>query len=100
MKVTEMLMDRFINSGLADGVIIVKCIDAANGWASMNKAAGLYNPHVNFLQFNSTAIGSTDPEDLVSNGLKVRNAGGSTNATSTLIYCQIGGTPFKYARGR
>jgi hypothetical protein len=90
----------FINSGLADGVIIVKCIDAANGWASMNKAAGLYNPHVNFLQFNSTAIGSTDPEDLVSNGLKVRNAGGSTNATSTLIYCQIGGTPFKYARGR
>jgi hypothetical protein len=90
----------FINSGMADGVVIVKCIDAANGWASMNKAAGLYNPHINFLQFNSTAIGSTDPEDLVSNGLKVRNAGGSTNAASTLIYCQIGGTPFKYARGR
>jgi hypothetical protein len=90
----------FINSGMADGAVIVKTIDAANGWALMDKAAGLYNPHINFLQFNTTAIGSGDPEDLVSNGLKVRNVGGTTNAASTLIYCQIGGTSIKYARGR
>jgi hypothetical protein len=43
----------FINSGMADGVVIVKCIDAANGWASMNKAAGLYNP--TSISCNSTA---------------------------------------------
>jgi hypothetical protein len=90
----------FINSGLADGAIIVKAIDATNGWALMDKAAGLVNPHVNALQFNTTAIGSGDALDLVSNGLKVRNTGGTYNVASTLIYCQIGGTPFKYARGR
>jgi hypothetical protein len=90
----------FINSGLADGAIIVKAIDATNGWALMDKAAGLVNPHVNFLQFNSTAIGDGAALDLVSNGLKVRNTGTTTNVASTLIYCQIGGTSIKYARAR
>jgi hypothetical protein len=85
----------------------VKKSSATGKWVLMDTSRGLYNvmSGTNALYPHLADAEGTDPNnrelDFLSNGFKVRNAGGDSNGSgATIIYLAFAETPFKLANAR
>lgn len=97
----------FINCGFRPAFVLIKKASAAGKWVLMDTSRGLYNvmSGTNALYPHLADAEGTDPSnrelDFLSNGFKVRNAGGDANGSGqTIVYLAFAEQPFKYANAR
>ena len=92
----------FVYTGFRPRWVLTKRTDSAENWIIHDTARDQYNVTTKELIPNSTsAEGSTTPFDILSNGFKLRDSGGSINASGgTYIYAAFAENPFKTARAR
>ena len=89
-----------VNVGIKPLSAFVKAIDSTDWWQKMETVGGVaFNGDCDALYYNST-YAETDEDanngiDIISNGLKMRGAGGQINAAETYIYGIWGGTPIQ-----
>jgi hypothetical protein len=85
-------------------VMIKRAITSSTGsWAIVDSERAEYNPETDALLANSTIAESTGylNMDLLSNGFKLRDSGGTTNTSGdTYIYMAFAEQPFKYSNAR
>ena len=81
---------------------MIKNVSTANPWNIIDTERGTYNVIGPYLNANaSDAESSYSGWDILSNGLKLRNIGGSLNTINdTYIYAAFAEHPFKTARAR
>jgi hypothetical protein len=89
----------FVYLGFKPAFLMVKPVDAADNWVMFdNKRLGFNSSTspFNFAGANNTNAETTDTGqlDLLSNGFKIRNSGGTVNKTSTYIYMAFAENPF------
>ncbi len=95
----------FVYTGFRPKLVLVKDITGSNHWGiidterDVNNAAGSWLlPNDSSAEINFT---SSNPNDILSNGFKIRNNGGLTNTSgSTYIYAAFAENPFKTSRAR
>jgi hypothetical protein len=82
--------------------ILLKRTDTTSNWTIIDTAREGYNVDNDPLYANlSSAEGTTDLADILSNGFKLRSAGASVNASAgTYIYASFAEQPFALARAR
>jgi hypothetical protein len=93
----------FVYTGFRPRWIMIKCYDQTGyGWNMIDTARGTYNVIGPYLDANSSnAEGNYGGWDILSNGFKLRNTGGSLNANGfDYIYAAFAENPFKIARAR
>ena len=92
----------FIYLGFRPSLFLTKRTDSTSDWQLLDTARDTYNAADAYLKPNSSAGESTGGDhDFVSNGFKIRNSGGSQNASGgTYIYLAFAESPFKYANAR
>jgi len=93
----------FVYTGHRPRWIMVKSSSAAvSGWVIYDTARSTYNVVTQRLFANSSAAQDTGLQfDILSNGFKVREAGGQGNDSGvTYIYAAFAENPFKYALAR
>lgn len=95
----------FVYTGFKPAFLIMKrAITTSTGsWAIVDSKRAEYNPETDALLANSNLKESTGylNIDLLSNGFKLRDSGGTTNnSSSTYIYMAFAENPFKYANAR
>ena len=92
----------FIFLGFRPALFLTKRTDSTSDWQLLDTARDTYNAANTYLKPNSSAAESTGgSHDFVSNGFKIRNSGGSQNASGgTYIYLAFAENPFKYANAR
>jgi len=89
-----------VNVGIKPLSAFVKAIDSTDWWQKMETVGGVaFNGDCDALYYNST-YAETDEDanngiDIISNGLKMRGAGGQINAAETYIYGIWGGRPIQ-----
>ena len=77
-------------------LIMLKPIDAVENWTIWDTQRAPYNVSGARLYPNSTvAEEGTVDLDILSNGFKLRNAGGNQNPSSTVVYSTWGGRPIQ-----
>ena len=89
----------FVYLGFKPAWLMVKPIDATDNWVMFdNKRLGFNSSTspFNFAGANNTNAETTDTGqlDLLSNGFKIRNSGGTVNKSSTYIYLAFAEEPF------
>ena len=91
-------------TGLRPRFLIYKRTDAADtvGWIMIDSARDPYNVATKYIVANgSTAEGTTNVVDFLSNGFKLRVPGADGNVSGgTYIYYAVAENPFQYARAR
>ena len=94
----------FIYTGFRPAYLVIKRTDAAASWNTYDTKRSPYNPMDKqlFLDLpnadNTTSGGITDA---LSNGVKLRGTGSTTNASGgTYIYMAFAENPFKYSNAR
>ena len=93
----------FVYTGFRPKFIMIKCSTNVYNWVTTDAVRDTYNTAQYGLYPNlSDAEGSGYPYmDILSNGFKLKYAGGGTNASGeTFIYAAFAEMPFKYARSR
>jgi hypothetical protein len=85
--------------------ILIKDISGSNNWGIIDTERDPYNSAGRWLLPNDTSaeidFTSSYPNDILSNGFKIRNTGGLTNTnSSSYIYAAFAEHPFKTARAR
>jgi hypothetical protein len=84
--------------------MVKRAVSTSTGsWAIVDSKRAEYNPETDALLANLNYAESTGylNIDLLSNGFKLRDSGGTTNnSSSTYIYMAFAETPFKYANAR
>ena len=92
----------FIFTGFRPAVIIIKSTSQSTPWNIVTADIDGYNVVTKYLDANSSSAESTYTFlDILSNGFKARNVGGSYNQSGgTYIYLAFAEAPFKNARAR
>jgi hypothetical protein len=95
----------FVYCGFRPRFIIIKRTDSStNGdWNIKDTARNTYNSagNVLFANVSDAEYSSNTPYDILSNGFKLRDTGGNTNASGgTYIFAAFAEFPFQYARAR
>jgi hypothetical protein len=97
----------FVYTGFRPAFVLVKKSSATGKWVLMDTSRGLHNvmSGTNALYPHLSVEEGNDPNnrelDFLSNGFKVRNAGGDSNGSgATIIYLAFAENPFKYANAR
>jgi hypothetical protein len=89
--------------GFRPRYVMIKRTDSTANWEIWDTTRSVYNQTYNALYPNlSNAEDGGNAIDINSNGFKLRDTGGSTNATSSATYIgfAIAENPFKYSLGR
>jgi|TARA_Y100000033_G_scaffold3246_1_gene2812 hypothetical protein len=95
----------FIFTGMRPAWIMARRIDGSGGnWTILDNARNTFNAADKLLFPNladNEATTTTNKVDLISNGFKLRGAGGNTNASGgTYVYAAFAEHPLKHARAR
>jgi len=93
----------FVYTGFRPRWLMIKRTSDISNWNIYNTSTSTYNTSSNWLLANlSDAEGTSAALDILSNGFKMRDAGGgATNASgSTYIYAAFAENPLKYANAR
>ena len=92
----------FVFTGFRPRFVMVKRTDAVDNWAIFDTSRLGYNADNNELLANtSSAEGTADFIDILSNGFKNRNSDSRCNASGgTYIYAAFAEVPFRYANAR
>jgi hypothetical protein len=93
----------FIYCGFRPAYVMFKNASVSGSWEVYDTTRNTYNPTDNYLLPNSAdAEGvATNRFDYLSNGVKVRNTGGSINGSgNTIIFMAFASNPFKYSLAR
>jgi hypothetical protein len=93
----------FVYTGFRPRFVMIKRTDSTANWEIWDTTRSVYNQTYNALYPNlSNAEDGGNPIDINSNGFKLRDTGGSTNATNTAtyIYACFAENPFKNALAR
>jgi hypothetical protein len=93
----------FIYCGFRPAYVMFKNASVSGAWEVYDTARNTYNSVDNYLLPNvSDAEGvATNRFDYLSNGVKVRNTGGSINGSgNTIIFMAFASNPFKYSLAR
>jgi len=94
----------FVYTGFRPRWIMFKRTDTTANWLLIDTARDSYNAAAKHLHpdlSNAEATGSPPWADILSNGFKLRNSYGETNASSgTYIYAAFAESPFNYSRAR
>jgi hypothetical protein len=92
----------FVYTGMRPRWVLIRRTDTTENWILHDTARDGYNVTTKELIPNSaSAEGSTTPFDILSNGFKLRDSGGGTNASGgTYIYFAVAEHPFQYSRAR
>jgi len=92
----------FVYLGFRPRFVMVKRTDAVDNWAIFDTSRLGYNADNNELLANtSSAEGTADFIDILSNGFKNRNSDSRCNASGgTYIYAAFAEVPFRYANAR
>jgi hypothetical protein len=94
----------FVYTGMRPRWIMFKRTDTTADWLLLDTARDNYNAvekHLHPNLSNAEATGSPPWADILSNGFKLRNTYGETNASGgTYIYACFAESPFQYARAR
>ena len=107
-------MSSFVGNGSSDGPfcftgfrprwIILKNASAAAGWYMFDAVRNPYNLTTQIITANTSSAEYTDSDvqiDILSNGFKLRSAGGQCNGSSNVIvYAAFAESPLQYARAR
>ena len=83
-------------------VLIKSTVSGSTPWMLFDSKRDIFNPSKLYLQPEAVnAEGSSSQHvDFLSNGFKIRYAGGDMNTTNEHIWMAFAETPFKYANGR
>jgi SPRY domain len=96
----------FVFCGFRPRWLVIKCSNAAgNGWFIQDTARDTYNPCPSSLVANESSAEqdykSAFPNDMLSNGFKLRTSNGVWNGSgNTYIYAAFAESPFNYSRAR
>jgi hypothetical protein len=92
----------FVYTGFRPRYVLIKRTDAVDNWAIFDTSRLGYNADNNELLANtSSAEGTADFIDILSNGFKNRNSDGRCNASGgTYIYAAFAESPFQFANAR
>ena len=92
----------FIYCGFRPALFLTKRTDSTSDWQLLDTSRDTYNAADAYLKPNTSGAEATGgPHDFVSNGFKIRNTGGSQNASGgTYIFMAFAENPFKYANAR
>jgi len=92
----------FIYCGFRPSLFLTKRTDSTSDWQLLDTSRDTYNAADAYLKPNTSGAEATGgPHDFVSNGFKIRNTGGSQNASGgTYIFMAFAENPFKYANAR
>ena len=92
----------FVYTGFRPAFLILKRTDLANNWVIYDTERNTSNVSEFTLRADdSSAEGSNNLVDILSNGFKLRDSGGSRNASGgTYIYMAFAENPFKYSNAR
>jgi hypothetical protein len=95
----------FVYTGFRTRFLLIKTTaDISGNWYILDTARDTVNVMPLDLYANDSSAESTvaaNQLDIVSNGFKLRSAGGGMNGSGhTLIYCAFAESPFQYARAR
>tara|TARA_R110000737_G_scaffold163469_1_gene191042 strand:- start:36 stop:1082 length:1047 start_codon:yes stop_codon:yes gene_type:complete len=93
----------YIHLGFSAAFIMVKPIDAADNWVMFdNKRLGFNSstsPYNFYANKNFAETTDTGQIDILSNGFKIRNSGGTVNKSSTYIGMAFAASPFVTSSG-
>ena len=91
----------FIYTGFKPAFVMVKRTDSANSWIIMDNKRTTFNPMGEELKAEVSDAGNVATRwDQLSNGFKLRNAGGAVNASGgTYIYMAFAENPFVTSTG-
>jgi hypothetical protein len=92
----------FIFTGFRPRYVLIKRTDSANDWLIIDTSRNPYNvTNLNLWANLSSAEGTANRTDVLSNGFKLRNNLAEHNASGgTYIYMAFAESPFKYALAR
>jgi hypothetical protein len=92
----------FVYTGFRPRFILYKASNNSTNWVMLDTARDPYNVAGNYLFPNSSsAEGNVPIFDIVSNGFKVRTAGGGTNGSGdNIVYMAFAENPFRNALAR
>jgi hypothetical protein len=93
----------FVYCGFRPAFVMFKRTDSTGEWMMVDDARQAFNSDTPYLDANSSAAESTSSNevDFLSNGFKLRSAGGRNNASGgTYIFMAFAESPFKYANAR
>ena len=92
----------YIHLGFSPKFFLWKRTDAATSWGMLDAERDPYNvAGKQLFPNNNNAEASYTILDFTSNGIKMRNSFGDTNASGgTFIYMAFAESPFKYANAR
>jgi len=91
----------FVYTGFKPAWLMIKRTDSANSWIIMDTKRNTFNPMGEELKAEENSAGSDATRwDQLSNGFKLRNAGGAVNASGgTYIYMAFAESPFVNSKG-
>ena len=95
----------FIYTGFRPAFFMLKYLDGADWWFMFDSKRPGYNMTDESLvandnyEENSSSAGQQDI-DILSNGVKITDAGGGNNSSGTYLYIAFAESPFKYANAR
>jgi hypothetical protein len=92
----------FVYTGFRPAYVMIKRTDAADDWLIIDTSRNPYNvTNLNLWANLSSAEGTADRTDILSNGFKLRNTFAEHNASGgTYIYMAFATSPFKYSIAR
>jgi hypothetical protein len=92
----------FVYTGFRPRFILYKASNNVTNWVMLDTARDPYNVAGNYLFPNSSSAEANAPIfDIVSNGFKVRTAGGGTNGSGdNIVYMAFAENPTKFALAR
>ena len=92
----------FVFTGMRPAFVLTKRTDSAGDWQLMDISRSTYNVAEVALFPNATSADTAGySKDFLSNGFKIRDAGGSLNASGgTYIFIAFASNPFKYSLAR
>ena len=93
----------FVYTGFRPKFVMFKRTDSAASWLMLDTSRNTYNVMTGQLYANASVAedNTTATADFLSNGIKIRETGGGTNASgATYIYMAFAETPQKFALGR
>ena len=94
----------FVWCGFRPALVVIKRVNSTGGWFTIDSARDIYNECDAELQLNASGAEittATNEIDILSNGFKLRNTGGTTNTSGgEYIFMAFAEHPFKTARAR
>jgi hypothetical protein len=93
----------FVYCGFRPRYVMIKCTTAANSWVLEDTSRDTYNPAGLdlFAESSGAEVNNIPRLDILSNGFKLRNTYGGSNASSaTYIYACFAESPFKTSLAR